>query len=298
MRNRIFFISIATLMLLQGCSGSNSDKDASGVFETTEVVVSAEANGKLLEWNVEEGETVTAGALLGKVDTVQLDLKRQQLQASHQAALSRKQDVNKQLAALEEQLVTARREYARLEKLFKAGVANQKQLDDASAQVSVVEKQLIANQTTMESLNKSISEEAQALQIQMAQVVDQLHKCRITSPINGVVLNKYAEAGELCTAGKPLFKVADLTKVNLKAYVTAPQLTKIKLGDKVKVYADLGEDESKAYEGNISWISDQAEFTPKTIQTRDERANLVYAVKISVQNDGTIKLGMYGDVKF
>jgi len=296
MKTQIFILGI--FLLLASCGKSKSDMDASGTFEATEVIVSSEANGKIQKLNLQEGQDVRARQLLGSVDTIQLYLRKKQLLASIQASQSRKPDVRAQVAALQQQIVTAKSERARIENLLKANAANQKQLDDINAQILVLQKQLNASRITLESSNKGINEESDALKIQVAQIEDQLRKSYISSPINGTVLVKYAEAGELAMQGKALFKVADVENMTLRAYVTADQLAKLNVGQAVNVNAEFGSEGNKTYKGKVVWVSDKAEFTPKTIQTRDERANLVYAVKVFVKNDGNLKIGMYGGIKF
>jgi len=291
-------ITITLCSILFSCKNRNHDVDASGTFEATEVIVSSEANGKLLRFDVEEGQRVKMGEKLGIVDTVQLYLKKVQLQTSARSVDSRKMDIAKQIAATQEQIATQLRERDRVEKLLAANAANRKQLDDINSAIAVLEKQLIAQKSSMENSNRSISEESSSVEVQIAQIMDQLTKSIITSPIDGTVLVKYAEQGEVTAVGKPLFKVADIDHIYLRAYVDASQLVKIKIGQKATVYVDYGGKEPRSYEGRVTWISNQAEFTPKTIQTRDERANLTTAVKIAVENDGLIKIGMYGDVKF
>lgn len=286
-------------VVMGACSSSADEVDATGVFEATEVLVSAEANGKILSMDLQEGDRLKSGAVLGYVDTVQLVLKRDQLLASMDAVGHKKMDVAKQVAATRRQIEQAEREYARSRDLLHDRAGTQKQVDDAEAQLAVLRRQLDAQLSTMTQANLGVRDEQRSLELQVQQLDDQLLKCRITSPIGGTVLTKYAEPGEVTAAGRPLFKVADLDHIYLRAYVEAPQLTEIRLGQKVTVYADRGESDRTPYEGRITWISGEAEFTPKTIQTRDERSNLVYAVKIAVNNpDGKIKLGMYGSVDF
>jgi len=210
----------------------------------------------------------------------------------------RRPDVRIQIAAIEQQISTAKTEKKRVENLLKANAANQKQLDDINAQISVLEKQLDAQKTTLVTTNQGITDDTEGVKLQVAQTEDQLNKCRITSPINGTVLLKYAEMGEVAAPGKALFKIADTNNMILRAYVTNDQLSKLKVGQKVKVYCDSEKKDMKEYEGTLAWISQKSEFTPKTIQTKDERANLVYAVKVKVKNDGLLKIGMYGNVKF
>lgn len=294
---RIGLLATIVSIFLVSCSNSDGDVDASGTFETTEIIVSTESMGKIMQLNVEEGQQLNFNQRVGYIDTTQLYLKKLQLVASKKALQSRRPDIQKQIAALEQQIETAKTERKRVENLVKAEASTIKQLDDANAQIKVLEKQLEATKSSLENTSNSILGDNEALQIQIEQIEDQLQKCYITSPISGVVLTKYAEQGELATPGKALFKIGDVTNMILRAYVTSDQLTQIALGQKVKVYADYGEDR-KEYEGVVSWISSKSEFTPKTIQTRDERANLVYAVKINIKNDGLLKIGMYGNVKF
>ena len=237
-----------------------------------------------------------AGEEVGLVDTVQLYLKKLQLEASMKSVESQRPDLAKQIAATKQQITTAQREKKRVENLLAAGAANQKQLDDWDAQVTLLQRQLIAQESSLMKSTNSLTEQGNSVSIQVAQVEDQLNKCHIQSPIEGTVLAKYAEGGELASVGKPLFKVGEVDRMYLRAYVTSEQLSQVKLGDKVTVYSDYGNSEQKAYPGVVTWISDRSEFTPKTILTKNERANLVYAVKIAVKNDGSLKIGMYGGV--
>lgn len=288
---------LATTFLFVACGNKNGDYDASGIFETTEVIVSAEANGKILEFNLEEGQVVNPNVPLGYIDTTQLYLKKRQLLASNQAVKSKQTDVPRQIAAIQQQIATQKKEQIRFENLVKSNAANQKQLDDINAQILYLEKQLAAQTEVLVNSNKGVSEESSSMQIQVAQLNDQIVKSVIISPIKGTVLSKYAEQGELAVQGRALFKVGDIENMILRTYITASQLTQLKVGQTVSVFSDLGEADRKEYSGTVEWISDKAEFTPKTIQTRDERANLVYAVKIAVKNDGYIKRGMYGEIK-
>jgi len=297
LRNKLFLI-VPVFLLLVSCHSKNGTSDASGTFEATEVIVSAQATGTILNFKVEEGQDLKAGANLGFIDTIQLDLRKKQLQATIQASQTRKPDVEVQLAALEQQIATARSEKHRVENLVKANAANQKQLDDLNAQIEVLAKQLVATRTTLESSTSGINKESSALKIQVDQINDQLRRSYISSPIDGTLLVKYAETGELAIQGKTLFKVADMSQMILRVYITADQLSKLKLGQTVDVNAELGSTDNKAYKGTVTWISAKSEFTPKTIQTRDERANLVYAVKVTVKNDGILKIGMYGGIHF
>jgi HlyD family secretion protein len=291
-----FYAGIIPLLLV-ACADKSKEFDASGVFEATEIIVSSEASGKISQFDVQEGQTLEANQNVGSVDSVQLYLRKMQILANVKAVRSRRPDVNKQIAAIEQQITTAKSEMKRVENLLQANAANQKQLDDANAQIAILEKQLEAQKSTFVITNTGISDESSALEIQVAQLDDQLLKCHIVNPINGTVLAKYAEQSEITTQGKALYKIADTKDMFLRAYITSSQLTQLKIGQQVKVFADFGEKESKEYQGKVAWISSKSEFTPKTIQTRDERANLVYAVKIAVKNDGFIKIGMYGAIK-
>lgn len=289
---------LVVLLVLSACGSKTPRYDATGTFETTEVLVSAEATGSLLRLDIEEGDSLTIGQEVGLIDTLQLFLKQLQLQAGMKAVESQRPDQEKQVAAIRQQMATAERERDRVANLLKAGAANQKQLDDWEAQLALLKRQLTAQQSTLQNSTNSLNEQGTSVNIQIAQVVDQLAKCHITSPIEGLVLAKYAEAGELATAGKPLFKVADMKRVFLRAYITSEQLAEVKLGQSVTVYSDYGGDTQRAYPGVVTWISERSEFTPKTILTQNERANLVYAIKIAVTNDGFLKIGMYGGVTF
>jgi HlyD family secretion protein len=293
-----FFLIGTAVLSLSACNSKNNDYDASGVFEATEVIVSAKGNGEIMRFTVEEGQDVEAQTPLGLVDTTQLHLKKEQLQAGIRAMNSRKVSVGRQIAALQEQIAKQKTEQKRFETLVKQNAATQKQLDDVSSALAMLEKQLSAQTETLNNANNSLTDEQQSMLAQVKQIDDQIKNSIIQSPIRGVVLGKYAEAGEWATQGRALLKVADVEKMFFRAYITASQLTTVKIGQTVTVFSDLGEDDRKEYAGTVSRISDKAEFTPKTIQTRDERANLVYAVKIAVKNDGYIKKGMYGEIKF
>lgn len=286
------------LALFSACGNGTPKYDATGTFETTEVLVSAEASGKLLYFNIEEGTVLKAAQEVGVVDTVQLYLKKLQLEANIKSVEEHRPDILKQVAATKEQITAAERERNRVANLLKVGAANQKQLDDADDQLEVLRKQLVAQNSTLSNSHQSLTWQSSSVGIQVAQVEDQLKKCYITSPITGTVLAKYAEAGELTAVGTPLFKIADTQQMYLRAYITSEQLSQVKLGQKVTVFSDYGTDEHKQYPGVVTWISDTSEFTPKTILTKNERANLVYAVKIAVKNEGYLKIGMYGGVEF
>ena len=298
MKSRNLLGLCSLLALFSACGNGAPKYDATGTFETTEVLVSAEASGHLLYFDIEEGMLLKAGEEVGVVDTVQLYLKKLQLEASLKSVEEQRPDILKQVAATKEQISAAQRERNRVANLLKVGAANQKQLDDAEDQLEVLRKQLVAQNSTLSNSHQSLTWQSSSVGIQVAQVEDQLKKCHITSPITGTVLAKYAEAGELTAMGTPLFKVADTEQMYLRAYITSEQLSQVKLGQKVTVFSDYGTDEHKQYPGVVTWISDTSEFTPKTILTKNERANLVYAVKIAVHNDGLLKIGMYGGVEF
>lgn len=290
------FTLFPVLFFLVACSSGTPEYDATGTFEATDVVVSAEASGKILGLDVEEGTILKAGQEAGIIDTVQLYLKKLQLEAGVKSVEGQRPDILKQVAATKEQIVQAQRERDRVANLLRVGAANQKQLDDAESLLKVLRKQLAAQNSTLQNSDQSLTWQSSSVGIQVAQVEDQLKKCHIVAPLTGTVLAKYAEAGELAAPGTPLFKIADMEQIYLRAYVTSEQLSEVKLGQKVTVYADYGKDVRTAYPGVVTWISDSAEFTPKTILTKDERANLVYAVKVAVKNDGMLKIGMYGGV--
>ena len=289
---------IVIYSLFVGCSGSKNDFEASGTFEAEETIISAEATGVIRQFDVEEGQELTAGQIIGYIDSTQLYLKKRQLESQIRALQGRKPNIAVQLSALQAQLQTAQTERTRLEKLVAGDAATRKQLDDVNAQIEVLKKQINAQQSSLKISSDGISDDVATLQVQIEQLEDQLAKHRLTAPQNGTVLAKIAKVNELTTVGKPLYKIADLQNITFRAFVTSAQLTQLKIGQNVRVFADFGEKKRREYKGTISWISDKSEFTPKTIQTQDERANLVYAVKITVKNDGYLKIGMYGEVNF
>lgn len=289
-------VYIVAAMLAVSC-GTETEFDAQGTFEATEVVISSEAAGRILSFNVEEGMRVEAGDVIAEIDSVQLHLQRSQLEAQLSALLNSRPDIQAQVASLREQIATLKVEQRRIENMLRDGAATQKQKDDIDAQIRILESQLSATLSTLNTNTSTINSNAEAIRVQIAALDDRIAKCRVLSPISGTLLVKYSHQGELATMGKPLVKIADLNKIYLRAYFTSDQLSNIKLGDKVTVTADFGGDERYDYEGRIAWISAESEFTPKTIQTADTRANLVYAVKIAVENDGRLKIGLAGEVK-
>lgn len=288
-------VYIAAVALAASC-GTEAEFDAQGTFEATEVVVSSEATGRILNFEIEEGMTVEANQMVGAIDSVQLHLQRKQLVAQQSALLGSRPDVKKQVAALREQIAKQNEELRRVENMLKDGAATKKQKDDIEAQIKILERQLDATLSTLDKNTSTINNNSAALEAQIAALDDRISKCRVISPVGGTVLVKYAEAGELASVGKPLMKIADLDNIYLRAYFTSDQLAKVNLGDEVKVVADFGGEKRYDYTGRVAWISSENEFTPKTIQTKDSRANLVYAVKIAVENDGRLKIGLAGEV--
>ena len=294
---KIMICTAALTLLVSSCGSSDKEFDATGIFEATEVTVSAEATGRLIKFDVTEGSRVNADRQVGLIDTVQLQLKAEQVGATRESFANQRPNVQAQVAATRQQLVKAQLERTRTAALLKDGAATRKQMDDADNAVRVLKSQLEAQVSMLNNSARSLNSQMSGADIQRYQVLDQLKKCHITSPITGIILEKYAERGEFAVIGKPLFKVADVDQMYLRAYITSAQLAKVKVGQRVKVFSDYGTDTRKSYDGTVTWISSRAEFTPKTILTDDERADLVYAVKIAVKNDGYIKIGMYGEVK-
>ena len=284
-------------IFIASCGKNQGNFDASGNFEATEIIVSSQANGQIMAFDVNEGQTLEANKPVGYVDTIQLHLKKRQLQANLKAVDSRLYDVSKQIAATNQQIAKQKTELQRFENLVQSNAANQKQVDDINAQIVILQKQLAAQTESLENGNRSVSGESAALAAQIKQVDDLIDKSLISSPTSGTVLTKYAELGEIAAQGKALFKIADLNNMFLRAYITSDQIAQMKLGQQVRVFVDSGGKNMNEYPGTITWISDKAEFTPKTIQTRNERANQVYAVKIAVKNDGFLKIGMYGEMR-
>jgi HlyD family secretion protein len=306
------FWSIGIILLAASCSHKKIDTDASGVFESDEVIVSAEQSGKLLSFPIHEGDSLAKGARVGNIDMSNMAIQKQQVEATISALRDKTTNphpqtelVERQLAVQESQLAQQLRERTRTENLLKADAATQKQLDDINSnidqlqkQIAVSKQQIALDRSNISTQNRTVFSEKLPLEKSAAQIQDNIDKGQIINPIQGTVLTKYALEGEMTTIGKALYKIANLDTLTLRAYVTGSQLTQVKLGQAVKVYSDEGADQYREYPGEVYWISDKSEFTPKTIQTRDERANLVYAVKIHVKNDGYLKLGMYGEVKF
>ena len=291
---RVIYI-LATIVAVS-CS-NEADYDAQGTFETTEVVISAEGTGRILNFDIVEGEAIESNSTVGAIDSLQLHLQREQLKAQQVALLSSRPDKEKQVASLRSQIAKQRAELQRVENMLRDGAATTKQRDDIEAQIDILEGQLSATLSTIDNNTSTINENAAALEAQIAALDNRIAKCRISSAVGGTVLVKYAEEGEFTTVGKPLMKVANLEDIYLRAYFTSDQLSKVNLGDEVTVTANFGGDERYDYKGRVAWISAESEFTPKSIQTKDSRANLVYAVKIAVKNDGRLKIGLAGEVK-
>lgn len=291
------YIIASVALLLTACGKKEKEYDATGTFEATETTVSAEQSGTLLSFSLNEGDEVEEGREVGLIDTTQIWLKIQQTRATKAVYNSQKPDMEKQIAATRQQLLKAQTEQRRYQELVNDGAAPRKMLDDAVSQVQVLQRQLAAQISSLSTSTDALNKQMAATDVQVNQLRDQLQKCHIYTPVAGTVLEKYVERGEFVATGKPLFKVADTRQMYLRAYVTSAQLQHIKVGQTVKVFADYGNGQRKAYDGRVSWISSRSEFTPKTILTDDERADLVYAVKIAVKSDGYIKIGMYGEVK-
>ena len=291
---RVIYILAAIVAV--SCS-NEADYDAQGTFEATEVVISAEGTGRILNFDIAEGEAIESNSTVGAIDSLQLHLQREQLKAQQVALLSSRPDKEKQVASLRSQIAKQRAELQRVENMLRDGAATTKQRDDIEAQIDILEGQLSATLSTIDNNTSTINENAAALEAQIAALDDRIAKCRISSAVDGTVLVKYAEEGEFTTVGKPLMKVANLKDIYLRAYFTSDQLAKVNLGDEVTVTADFGGDERYDYKGRVAWISAESEFTPKSIQTKDTRANLVYAIKIAVKNDGRLKIGFAGEVK-
>ena len=308
---KIIFLSLSILFCIS-CNKKEKDYDATGIFEATEITVSAQASGEVQQLDITEGQSLDSGARVGQIDVYQLVQKQNELEAAKQqiyankaATDSRQLDLNKQLASLQQQISHAQRERQRFTRLVQDGAVARKLLDDINDQISVLQRQLEATRDQLRSTNASLADQSKGFQAQMKgveaqqrQLERQIQNATIVAPKSGVVLEQLVKAGEFVGVGKPLFKLAQMDHIYLRAYVTSAQLKSVMLGQKVKVYADYGGGQQQEYGGKVTWISSRSEFTPKTIVTDDERADLVYAVKIAIKNDGRVKIGMYGEVKF
>lgn len=312
MKTIVKIIPLAALLFLMACNNKNGKFDATGTFEVDEVIVSSELAGKITSFSVEEGQTIPKDSIVAVVDAANISLQKEQVEANIQALSEKTADVSPQVRLLENQLAVQQsqlnnllHEQARIQNLLKQDAATGKQLDDITAQVDVAQKNLAVTQqqinvqrSNVATQNRGIMSEGKPLEKRIAQLDDQLRRATILNPVNGTVITKYAEQGEVTAAGKALYKIADLSTMTLRAYITGTQISEVKLGQVVKVLVDDGADKYKELSGTITWIADKAEFTPKTIQTKEERANLVYAIKVKVKNDGYLKIGMYGELKF
>jgi HlyD family secretion protein len=308
---RTAIIAFAIFQLV-ACGNKNNQFDAQGSFEAEEIMVSPEVNGRIVAFDIEEGDTLTAQQVVGKIDDTNLNLQKEQVEASIDALSQKTTDVKPQVAYLNEQLAlqsvqlkNLQKELTRAEGLFKKDAATAKQVDDLRYQVEALQKQMDVTKEQIKlqqainaSQNRAILSEKKPLEKKASQIEDLVGRSSIINPINGTIITRYAEVGEVAVLGKALYKIADLSTLTLRAYVTGDQLSVLKIGQPVKVFIDNGADAYKEYAGQLTWISSKAEFTPKTIQTKDERANLVYAIKVKVKNDGLLKIGMYAEVKF
>jgi HlyD family secretion protein len=312
MRKRSTVLSLIAITLVIACNRNENKFDASGTFEADEVIVSASTSGKILSLTIDEGSTIAKDSIIGLIDPVDLSLQKQQVQASIEVLGEKTTTAAPQVKLLEDQLSVQTtqlndldHERKRIENLLKDDAATKKQLDDINFQIeslkkqmNVTRQQINVQKSNVATQNRSILSEGKPLQKRAEQLQEQLNKTNILNPVTGTVITKYAEAGEVTSSGKALYKIADLSVMTLRAYVNGEQLPQIKLGQQLTVFVDSAANHYRQLPGTITWISDKAEFTPKTIQTKDERANLVYAVKIKVENDGYLKIGMYGDVRF
>jgi HlyD family secretion protein len=287
--NEFFLLAL----LATSCHSINDEPDAYGSFEATEVTISAQANGRIVQFNVVEGQLLDSGQYVGFIDTTDLHLKKVQTAGQRNATSSRTDDLSAQIAVQEQNRVNILIEKARVEKLLEDGAATRKQLDDINASLNLIEKQI----SSIKSQNKGVLDQTGSIDQQIAQIAESISNARIINPVKGTVLIKYAETEEIAMYGKPLYKIADLRMMHLRVYVTGAQLPYLKIGDDVEVRYDKNDTENAKTTGKISWISQTAEFTPKTIQTKEERVNLVYAVKVLVSNDGTLKIGMPGEIR-
>jgi HlyD family secretion protein len=296
MKNKLLYYLLFPVAGILSCKQTEHKFDASGAFEAVETIISAEANGQILQLNIVEGQQLDSGQIIGYIDSAQLHVSKQQLLQNKKAILTGRPQTNIQTESLKRQLANAVLDRNRTENLVKGGVASQKQLDDASAKVATIEAQIDAQENTLQTTTHSLNEQGTTLDVQLRGINDQLQKTVIVNPLKGMVLTKYAEQYEMAVMGKPLYKISDISTIILRAFITGDQLQQVKTGQQVKVFTDDGNGSFKERSGEIIWINDKSEFTPKTIQTKNERANLVYAIKVNVKNDGYLKIGMYGEV--
>ncbi len=288
------YLYIIFPILLAACSGNDNKSDAYGNFEAKEVIISAETQGKIIEFNAEEGQRLEKGQIVGVIDTISLSIQKEQLLAQKQAVASKISSIKAQIAVQEEQKSILKTEKDRIEKLYTDNAATQQQFDDITGKYDILEKQIAVTKTQISSVSKEIK----VINSQIKLVEDHINRAIIRNPIDGVLLEKYLEENEIAIPGKALYKIAGMDDIELRVYISGSQLPNVQNGQKVRVYIDKDEETNQEYEGVVFWISDQAEFTPKIIQTKEERVNMVYAVKIRVKNDGVIKIGMPGEVVF
>ncbi len=291
---KLFLPVLTASILIASCTGKLELSDAYGNFEADDVIISAEANGKLIQFNIEEGENLPEGKLVGFIDTVSLVLKKDQLFAQKSAIASNINNIQSQIAIQEQMKKNLMVDKNRIKKLLKDGAATQKQLDDINGKIDVIDQNMISIKTQKEV----VIAELNVIKTQIAQVEESILKCTIINPLDGVVLEKYTQQNEITAFGKPLYKIADMDEIILRVYVSGAQLPLISIGSEVEVIVDENKNENQKLSGKVSWVSESAEFTPKIIQTKEERVNMVYAVKVLVKNDGTLKIGMPGEVNF
>jgi HlyD family secretion protein len=298
MKRGLYCILAIISLLGIACQNRDLDADAFGVIEAREITISSESNGKLLAFDVEEGNIYQQGTTLGIIDTTQLYLQILQLNSSINAALAKRPDMPAQIKALQDKLETLQKEQIRIKNLIAANAVSTQKLDEINAEISITHSQIVAIKSTLSTTNNSILEEVEAMRFQKLQLMNAFSKCFLTAPITGTIVKKYIEENELAFQGKPLFKMADLTNMYIRVYVSEDMLSNIKIGQQAEIKIDAQHGKEKSFSGIVSWISPKAEFTPKMIQTKKERVNLVYAVKVNFQNEGSAKIGMPGDVVF
>lgn len=291
-------IILLTSLILTSCTKTEITADAYGNFEAVETIISAEAQGKLLKFNINEGEDIQIGQKIGQIDTSMLVLQRNEIQANLRSLKFKLPDVSKDIKVLEQQIANIEIDRKRTENLLEKKAATQKQYDDIIAQIEVLKKQITATKYKASVQSRSILSEIEPIEAKLKQINYSIDKCKIVNPAVGTVISKFVEENEIVSFGKPLYKLADLENIIIRVYVSEPQMVNFKIGSSVKVFVDAPNDSMKEYSGKISWVSSKAEFTPKIIQTKEERTNLVYAVKIAVKNDGRLKLGMPGEIYF
>ena len=292
--SRLGLMLLATTFMLSSCNDDGNTSDAFGNFDVDETVISAESPGELLTFSVQEGQTLKPGQVVGSIDSTDILLSRAEIMANRQSVTAKLTSINAEIRVLNTQLEVIEKEHKRVLKLLESDAATEKQKDDIEGNIAVIKSKIAA----ANAQKPAVQAQLDVIEANVAKINNQLSKCIIVNPVEGRVLTKLAEPHELVAPGKPLYKIADTNNVYLKAYVTGTQVSGLKVGQAVSVLLDQPEGGLRTLKGTIQWVSDQAEFTPKMIQTREERVSLVYAIKVSVANDGTIKIGMPGEVKF